>query len=113
MDVIFQRGQATVSEVLVELASPPSYSAVRATLGILEDKGRVKHRKQGRRFVYYATQSRETAGRSALQHILNTFFDGSAEGAVATLLELNSSNLTADELDRIRKLIQEAEKEGR
>jgi predicted transcriptional regulator len=113
MDVIFRKGNATVSEVLAELPEPPSYSAVRATLGILEDKGLLRHRKDGRRFVYSPTITRRKARRSALRHILNTFFDGSAEGAVAALLEMQSSELSPEELDRIKKLIEEVQKEGR
>jgi predicted transcriptional regulator len=113
MDVIFRRGDATVSDVLGGLPEPPSYSAVRATLAILEGKGLLHHRKEGRRFVYFPTTTRRKARRSALEHILNTFFDGSAEGAVAALLEMQSSDLSPETLDRIKKLIKEAEKEGR
>ena len=113
MDVIFRRGDATVSDVLGGLPEPPSYSAVRATLAILEGKGLLRHRKEGRRFVYFPTTTRRKARRSALEHILNTFFDGSAEGAVAALLEMQSSDLSPETLDRIKKLIKEAEKEGR
>ena len=113
MDVIFRRGNATVAEVLAELAEPPSYSAVRATLGILEEKGLLKHRKDGRRFVYSPTIPRTRARRSALRHIVTTFFDGSAEGAVTALLELESSDLSQDALKRIKKRIEEAEEEGR
>jgi len=113
MDVIFRRGDATVSDVLEGLPEPPSYSAVRATLVILEGKGLLRHRKEGRRFVYSPTTTRRKARRSALEHILNTFFDGSAEGAVAALLEMPSSDLSPETLDRIKTLIKEAEKEGR
>jgi BlaI family transcriptional regulator, penicillinase repressor len=113
MDVIFQKGQATVSDVLAALPEPPSYSAVRATLGILEEKGLLRHHKDGRRFVYSATIPRRKALRSALRHMLNTFFDGSTEGAMAALLEMKSADLSADALARIKKLIEETEKEGR
>ena len=113
MDVVFRVGEATVSEVRAQLPDPPSYSAVRATMGVLEDKGLLRHRKDGRRFVYVPTQSRDKARTSALQHLVNTFFDGSAEGAVATLLKLQSSELTPEALDRLRQMIEDAEKEGR
>lgn len=113
MDILFRKGEATVSEVLAELSDPPSYSAVRATLGVLEEKGFVRHRKAGRRFTYTPTMPRTKAGRSALKHMINTFFDGSAEGAVAALLELESARLTPDALDRLGKMIDEARKEGR
>jgi BlaI family penicillinase repressor len=113
MDVIFKKGEATVSEVLSELPEPPSYSAVRATLGILEEKGLLRHRKEGRRFVYSATITRRKALRSALKHVLNTFFDGSTEGAMAALLQMTSSDLSPEALARLKKLIEETEKEGR
>lgn len=113
MDIVFRRGTATVSDVLAEMPDPPSYSAVRATMGVLVEKGRLRHRKEGRRFVYSATVARSKARRSALEHLLDTFFDGSVEGAVASLLELNSSQLTPEELDRLREMIDEAQKEGR
>jgi predicted transcriptional regulator len=113
MDVIYSAGEASVSEVLDQLPDPPSYSAVRATLGILEEKGYLKHRKTGRRFIYAPTQSRSRASRSALKHLVNTFFDGRADSAVATLLELQSTELTPEELQRIRDLIEKAQKEGR
>lgn len=113
MDVIFRTGEATVSDVLAGLPEPPSYSAVRATLGILEEKGLVRHHKDGRRFVYSATIPRRKALRSALRHMLNTFFDGSTEGAMAALLQMNSTDLSSEALARIKKIIEETEKEGR
>ncbi len=112
MDIVFRRGKATVSEVLAELPSPPSYSAVRATLGILHDKGRLRRRKDGRRFVYSPTVSRRSARRSALEHLLGTFFEGSTERVVSTLLDIKASELTDDELERIRERIERAKGEG-
>ena len=113
MNVLFRRNEATVSEVLSDLPDPPSYSAVRATLGVLEEKGHVRHRKDGRRFVYAPTVTRNRAQQSALRHVLATFFDDSPEGAVAALLELKSDELTPETLDRLKNMIDEAKKEGR
>ena len=113
MDIVFREGEVTVSDVLANLSDPPSYSAVRATIGILEEKGRLRHRKEGRRFIYSPTVTRTRARKSALEHLLNTFFDGSVEGAVATLLELQNSELSPEELTRLKAMIEEAQKEGR
>lgn len=113
MDALYRRGRATVSDVLEELTDPPSYSAVRTTLGVLEDKGAVRHVRDGRRFVYLPTVPRERARRNALRRLLNTFFDDSMEGAVSALLELKSADLSEAELARIQRLIDEARKEGR
>lgn len=114
MDVIFRRGRATVSEVLADLPDPPSYSAVRATLGILHDKGSLVRKKDGRRFVYSPSVAKRSARRSALKHVLSTFFDGSTERVVSTLLDLQSGQLTDEELERIRERIERAraEEEG-
>ncbi len=113
MDIVFREGEVTVSDVLAHLSDPPSYSAVRATIGVLEDKGRLRHRKEGRRFIYAPTVTRNRARKSALEHLLNTFFDGSVEGAVATLLELQNSELGPEELTRLKAMIEKAQKEGR
>jgi len=113
MDVLFRIERGTVSEIREGLASPPSYSAVRATLAILADKNHVKYARDGRRFVYTPIQSRRNAGRSALEHIVSTFFDDSPEGAVATLLEMRSSNLTPEALAHLEELIERAKEEGR
>ncbi len=113
MDIIYQRGQATAAEVLENLPDPPSYSAVRAMLKILEDKGHLRHKQQGPRYVFLPTVSREKAKRSAVQHLLQTFFDGSAESAVATLLDVSRSDLSNADLDRLNSLISQAKKEGR
>ena len=113
MDIIYQRGQATAAEVLDNLPDPPSYSAVRAMLKVLEDKGHIRHKQQGPRYVFLPKVSREKAKRSAVQHLLQTFFDGSAENAVATLLDVSRSDLSNADLDRLNSLINQAKKEGR
>lgn len=113
MDVIFQRGRATAAEVMGDLPDPPSYSAVRATLRILEKKGHAQHEQNGLRYVFVPTLARETAKRSALEHLLQTFFNGSAEQAVATLLDESASRLSEEELDRLAQLIEKTRKNGR
>ncbi|HEV7922894.1 MAG TPA: BlaI/MecI/CopY family transcriptional regulator [Thermoanaerobaculia bacterium] len=112
MDVIFRTGHATAGEVLEAMSDPPSYSAVRATLRVLEQKGLLRHEDDGTRYVYRPTLNRDKAGDSALDHVLNTFFDGSVGNVVATLLE-RRHELSPEELDRISALIDEARKEGR
>jgi BlaI family transcriptional regulator, penicillinase repressor len=113
MDFLFQRGKASVGEVMDGIPNPPGYSAVRATLRTLEQKGRVVHEEDGRAYVYRPTVRREAARRSALTHVLKTFFDNSAEQAVAALLELKGTKLTGAELERVAKLVENAKKEGR
>jgi predicted transcriptional regulator len=113
MDIIFELGRATVTEMRRRLPDPPSYSAVRAMLRVLEDKGHLKHKQDGPRYVYLPTVSRHKARQSALKQLLRTFFDGSTEAAVATLLDMESSNLSADELDRLAEMIEQTKKEGR
>jgi predicted transcriptional regulator len=113
MDVIYRRGRASAAEVVAELADPPSYSAVRALLRILEDKGHLRHESEGGKYVYTPTRPREHAGRSALRRVLQTFFDNSAEKAVAALLDLHDAELSPEDLDRLAHLIEQARKEGR
>ena len=113
MDIIYRFGQATAAEVLENLPDPPGYSAVRAMLKILEDKGHLRHKQQGPRYVFLPKVSREKAKRSAVQHLLQTFFDGSAASAVATLLDVSRSDLSNADLDRLNRLISQAKKEGR
>lgn len=113
MDIIHQRGQATAQEVLEGLPDPPSYSAVRALLRLMEEKGYLQHAQDGQRYVYKATLARSQARKSALNNLLQTFFDGSAEEAVAALLDLRRKQLTAEELERLSQLIEQARKEGR
>jgi predicted transcriptional regulator len=113
MDIVYGRGSATALEVQEQMTSPPSYSAVRATLRILEQKGLLRHDHDGTRYVYRPRLHRSKARQSAIEHLLRTFFDGSAAGAMQALLERPSSDLSAAELDRLAALIQKARKEGR
>lgn len=113
MDVVYQRGSATAADVLDSLPDPPSYSSVRALMRILEEKGHLKHRADGQRYIYYPTMNREKAKKSALMHVMQTFFDGSAENVVAALLDIDSTNLSPEELERLSSLIEQARKEGR
>jgi predicted transcriptional regulator len=112
LDILYERGQATAADVQAALPEPPSYSAVRALLRILEDKGHVRHQQDGPRYVYVPTVGRDNAKRSALKHVLKTFFDGSAEQAISALLDENSSKLSPAELDRLARLIDTARKNG-
>jgi predicted transcriptional regulator len=113
MNIIFAKGRATASEVMEEMPEPPSYSAVRATLRVLEQKGHLKHQHDGTRYVYIPTVNREKARGSALDQLLATFFDGSAANVVATLIERQKGKLSDDELDHLATLIEQARKEGR
>lgn len=111
MDVLYRRGRATAHEVLEGLADPPSYSAVRALLRLLEERGHVKHTVDGTRYVYAPAVARGDARRSALSHLVRTFFAGSVEDAVAALVD--RSKLSREELDRLSDIIERAKKEGR
>ena len=113
MDVIYELGQATVAEVRSRLPDPPGYSAVRAAIRVLEQKGHLKHRHDGPRYVYLARVPRTKASKSALRRVLQTFFDGSTEAAVAALLDMKSADLSPDDLDRLAALIDQAKREGR
>lgn len=113
MDVIYGRGQATAAEVQEGLPDPPSYSAVRAMLRLLEEKGYLKHEQDGPRYLFKPTLAREKARKSALKQMLETFFDGSTEQAMAALLNLSKSKLDKEELDRLSQMIETAKKEGR
>jgi predicted transcriptional regulator len=113
MDVIYTLQEATVNQVLERLPSPPSYSAVRALLRVLEEKGHLVHRQDGPRYIYSPTLPRERARRSALKHLLQTFFDDSTEDVVAALLDISEDNLRAEDYGRLLELIQKARKEGR
>jgi BlaI family transcriptional regulator, penicillinase repressor len=95
------------------MPDPPSYSCVRSLLRILERKGHVKHKKQGARYVYVPAQSREKARRTALEHVVKTFFDGSTEHAVAALLDISGVDVTTDGLDRIAQMVEVARKDGK
>lgn len=111
MDVVFRRGRATATEVRDGLPDAPSYSAVRALLRILEDKGHVRHETDGARYVYAAVVGRQKARRSALRHLVETFFDGSAADAAVALLDPASAKLSRTDLDRLGQLIDKARKE--
>ncbi len=113
MDVIYRLGRATAAEVHEQMPDPPSYSAVRAFLRLLEEKGQVRHIEDGPRYVFLPTVPRGDARRSALAHVVRTFFAGSVEQAVATLVESSRSKLSEDELDRLAEVIERAKKEGR
>jgi predicted transcriptional regulator len=110
MDILYRDGKATVAEVRARLPDPPSYSAVRAMLRILEEKGHVRHAYDAARFVFSPTVKRETAKRSALRHLVNTFFDGSASQVMAALVEMSPRGLDEDEIARLRRLIDDAKK---
>ena len=112
MDILYRFGQATAAEVQSHLPDPPSYSAVRATLRILEEKGHVQHQHDGPRYVFRPAVAREKAKRSAVRHLIHTFFNGSAEQAVTTLLDESSSKLSSEELDRLTELIEKARSKG-
>lgn len=111
MDIVYRLGSASVAAVRAAMDEPPSYSAVRALLRVLREKGHLRCRTQGRRHVFSPTVRPERARRSALRGLLDTFFDGSVENAVATLLDLESRNLGDDELARLRRLIDDARRE--
>lgn len=113
MDVLFRHGRATAAEVQAQLPDPPSYSAVRAMLRILETKGHTRHEQDGPRYVYVPTLARNKAKRSALKHLLNTFFEGSAEQVVAALLEVSGDELSEADLTKLRRLIDDARDEAR
>jgi predicted transcriptional regulator len=112
MDILFRRGRATAAEVMEELPGEPSYSTVRTQLRVLEEKGHVRHDDDGVRFVYSPAVPRHAARKSALRHVIDTFFDGSAEKAVAALLGGEGAKLTDEQLDRIADLISKARKDG-
>ena len=112
MDILYRQGQASAAEVQANLPDPPSYSAVRATLRILEEKGHVQHHQDGPRYVFRPAVARDKATRSAIRHLVRTFFNGSAEQAVTTLLDESTSKLTTEELDRLAGLIDKARSKG-
>ncbi len=112
VDILYTQGRATAADVQNALPEPPSYSAVRAMLRILEEKGHVKHEQDGPRYVYVPTVGRDNAQRSALHHMLKTFFDGSAEQAISALLDESSTRLSDAELDRLARLIDQARNTG-
>lgn len=110
MEVLYQRHPASVAQIQAALPDPPSYSAVRALMRILEEKGHVRHEEKGLRYVYIPTVSRERVRVKALRRMVETFFDGSAAQVVAALLDPSTARLTGDELNRISALIAKARK---
>ncbi len=113
LDILIQRGKASASEVRDAMPDAPSYSAVRTLLRVLEDKGHAKHRAEGLRYVYLPTVPREKAKRSAVKHLLDTYFSGSPEQIVAALLDVSSTKLTREELDRMAEMIEKAKQEDK
>lgn len=113
MDVLYQRGQATVAEVMEALSDPPGYSAVRATLNVLVDKGHAQHKQDGPRYVYQPAIPAGSARNAAVEHLVKTFFGGSAEEAAVALLAMADTKIPRDAIERLSKSIQSARKEGR
>jgi BlaI family transcriptional regulator, penicillinase repressor len=113
MDILHRRGRATVAEVLSELTGEPAYSTVRAQLRVLEEKGHVRHEEEQLRYVYLPAQSHRVASRSALKHVLDTFFQGSPEQVVEALLGKDGSGVSREELDRIADLVERTSRESR
>ncbi|HEY3379020.1 MAG TPA: BlaI/MecI/CopY family transcriptional regulator [Armatimonadota bacterium] len=113
MEVIYTRGQASANEVLAGLADPPSYSAVRTLLGILEQKGYVRHIRERGKYIYLPTTPRDKAGQDALQRVLQTYYDGSLAKAAAALFDASERTLSEDEVQRLTRMIAQAKEEGR
>ena len=113
MDILYQRGKASASEVREAMPDAPSYSAVRAMLRVLEEKGHARHVEEGLKYVYVPVVAREKAKKSAVKHVLDTFFAGSPEQIVAALLDVSAEKLTREELDRMADLIEKAKREGK
>ena len=113
LEIVFRLGEASVGDVLELMTDPPAYDSVRTMLRLLEGKGYVKHRSEGNRYVYRPTQSRNAASRSALTHLMTTFFQDSLVDTMAAALDLKSDNLSEEELSRLESLIAQARKEGR
>ncbi len=113
MEILYQHGKATAAEVREAMEDAPSYSAVRAMLRTLEEKGHVKHRAEDLKYVYLPTIARDKAKRSAVKQLIDTFFNESPEQVVAALLDVSSQNLSTDQLDRMAAMIDKARKEGR
>ena len=113
LEILYLRGRASAAEVRAAMPDPPSYSAVRAMLRVLEEKGHVKHQTERLKYVYVPVVARDRAKRSAMKHLLETFFHGEAEQAVATLLDISSRRLKPEELDRMAEIIDKARREGK
>jgi predicted transcriptional regulator len=113
MDALYAMSEATVGEVMDRMPDPPSYSAVRATLRVLEEKGHVKHKQDGPRYLYLPTVSRDKAQNNALKHVVGTFFGGSVEQAVMALLSMPETKMSDDQLEKLAEQVRRAEEEGR
>src|SRR6266704_6239674 len=113
LDILYQRGKASASEVQDAMDDAPSNSAVRTLLRVLEEKGHVKRRAEGLKYVYVPSVAKEKAKRTAVKHLLETYFDGSSEQIVAALLDVSSTQLTREELDRMTAMIEKAKREGK
>lgn len=113
LEIIYQLGEASVGDVLERMPDPPSYSAVRTMIRQLEQKGYLRHRRQLTKYVYRPVESHDSASKSALMHVLQTFFGGSAPDAVAAILDATSADLSDDDLQRLRKLVNQAKREGK
>ena len=113
MDAIYQLGTASVGDVLEALPDPPSYSAVRKMINVLEDKGLIEHKQVGTKYMYRAVRSRHSASRNAVKHLLSTFFQGSVSEAVNMMIDVQSNKLTSEELNRLESIIEQARKEGK
>ena len=111
MDILYRRGEATAAEVMKDLSGEPSYSTVRTQLRVLEEKGQVRHDEEGLRYIYSPAVPRRTARKSALRHLVNTFFDGSAENVVGALLGGEGARLSEEQLQRIGELVAKARKD--
>jgi predicted transcriptional regulator len=113
MDALYTLGEATVGEVMDRMPDPPSYSAVRATLRVLEEKGHARHKQDGPRYLYLPTVSRDKAQSTALKHVVGTFFGGSVEQAVMALLSMPETKMSEDQLEKLAEQVRRAEEEGR
>ena len=113
MDILYRLGRATAGEVQEQLSGEPAYSTVRAQLRVLEEKGELRHEEEGLRYVYMPKQSRHQIQRSALKHLVETLFEGSADKVVAALLGKGSSGITEEQLQRMAELIEQARKDGK
>ena len=113
MEVVYRLGEGSVADVRAQLPDPPSYSSVRTMIRLLESKGYLQHRQEGIKYVYRPTQSHDKVSRSAIQHLLATFFAGSAPDAMAAMLDANADQLTDEDLERMAELIESARREGR
>lgn len=113
VETVYRLGEASVTEVLGQLPNPPSYSAVRAMLGILVEKGALKFRRDGKRYLYRPAMAKEKARRSVLRNLLATFFGGCPQAAMVALLEISADDLSDEDLDQLRRMIEKARKEDR